>query len=212
MQEQEGVIKYRLDHIYQTNGYDESLSEMNAWRTIFFRLDMIGQNPLKYGGLGFGNISRKPKADDDRFIISGTQTGHIEHLTDAHYCTVIDVDFVDNAIRSRGACKPSSEALTHACVYRQDARIRAVIHVHSPELWRKTAALKLPHTAADIAYGTPAMVQAVEELFKTGQFERLHLFSMLGHEDGVVSFGHSMQQAAWELIRHLALAIGIERR
>jgi L-ribulose-5-phosphate 4-epimerase len=46
-------------------------------------------------------------------------------------------------------------------------------------------------------------------LFHSGDLQRTSLFTMLGHEDGVVSFGVNMQEAAWELIKCLSLAIGI---
>ena len=109
-------------------------------------------------------------------------------------------------------CKPSSESLTHASIYAQDSNIQAVIHVHSPEIWNNTVALNLPHISADIPYGTVEMAIAVEQLFQSGNLQQISLFTMLGHEDGVVSFGRNMQEAAWELIKYLSLAIGIEQQ
>ncbi|MBE0437928.1 MAG: class II aldolase/adducin family protein, partial [Methylomicrobium sp.] len=56
MQEQEGVIKFRFDH--QSRPIDQaiSLSSLNAWRSILFKLGLIGRDPARYGGLGYGNI------------------------------------------------------------------------------------------------------------------------------------------------------------
>ena len=87
-----------------------------------------------------------------------------------------------------------------------------MIHGHSPEIWRNTATLNLPHVSADIPYGTVAMAQAVEQLFQSASLQQTGLFTMMGHEDGVVSFGGNMQAAAWELMKCLALAIGIEQQ
>ena len=53
------------------------------------------------------------------------------------------------------------------------------------------------------------MAIAVEQLFQSGKLKQTSLFTMLGHEDGVVSFGRNMPEAACELIKYLALAIGI---
>ncbi len=209
MKEQEGVIKYQLEHTEKPIVEKISLSEINAWRTIIFRLGLIGQDPERYDNLGFGNISQRLDSQSSQFIISSSQTGHIEHLSPEHYCLVVQADPRKNQIQSCGLYKPSSESLTHASIYAQDGNIQAVIHVHSPEIWNNTAALNLPHISADIPYGTVEMAIAVEQLFQSGDLQRTSLFTMLGHEDGVVSFGVNMQEAAWELIKCLSLAIGI---
>ena len=209
MKEQEGVIKYQLEHTEKPINEKFSLSEINAWRTIIFRLGLIGQDPERYDNLGFGNISQRLDSQSSQFIISSSQTGHIEHLSPEHYCLVVKADPRKNQIQSCGLYKPSSESLTHASIYAQDGNIQAVIHVHSPEIWNNTAALNLPHISADIPYGTVEMAIAVEQLFQSGDLQRTSLFTMLGHEDGVVSFGVNMQEAAWELIKCLSLAIGI---
>jgi len=209
MKEQEGVIKYQLEHTEKPIVEKISLSEVNAWRTIIFRLGLIGQDPERYDNLGFGNISQRLDSQSSQFIISSSQTGHIEHLSPEHYCLVVKADPQKNQIQSCGLYKPSSESLTHASIYAQDGNIQAVIHVHSPEIWNNTAALNLPHISADIPYGTVEMAIAVEQLFQSGDLQRTSLFTMLGHEDGVVSFGINMQEAAWELIKCLSLAIGI---
>ena len=209
MKDQEGVIKYQLKHTQQPIIEKISLSEINVWRTIIFRLGLIGQDPERYGNLGFGNISQRLNPQSSQFVISGSQTGHIEHLSPEHYCLVVKADPQKNWIQSCGLNKPSSESLTHASIYAQDSNINAVIHVHSPEIWNNTAALNLPHISAGIPYGTVEMAIAVEQLFQSGDLQRTSLFTMLGHEDGVVSFGINMQEAAWELIKCLSLAIGI---
>jgi L-ribulose-5-phosphate 4-epimerase len=211
MSEREGVIKYHLDHqsIDLPTGVD--ITELNAWRTLLHRLNLIGRIPEKYHGLGFGNISRRLVPGGEQFVISGTQTGHLPRLTLQHYALIQDASPQGNSIRSTGPCAPSSEALTHACVYQQDPAIQAVIHVHSPELWHNTLALRLPHTEADIPYGTPEMAQAVRHLFVSGQLNDLPLFSMLGHEDGIVAFGPSLTAAAILLIARLVKAQTVEQ-
>lgn len=212
MKEQEGVIKYQLEHTQKPINEKFSLSEINAWRTVIFRLGLIGQDPERYDNLGFGNISQRLNSQGSQFIISGSQTGYIEHLSPEHYCLVVKADPRKNRIQSCGLCKPSSESLTHASIYDQDCSIQSVTHVHSPEIWNHTAALNLPHISADIHYGTVEMAIAVEQLFQSGNLQQTSLFTMLGHEDGVVSFGKNMQEAAWELIKYLSLAISIEQQ
>jgi L-ribulose-5-phosphate 4-epimerase len=212
MKAQEGVIKYQLMHTQTPIREKLSLTEINAWRTIIFRLGLIGQNPERYDNFGFGNISQRLNPQSNQFVISGTQTGHIEHLSPKHYCLVVNADPRKNQIQSCGLYKPSSESLTHASIYAQDCDIQAVIHAHSPEIWSNTVALKLPHISADIPYGTVEMARAVEQLLQSVNLQRASLFTMLGHEDGVVSFGGNMQEAAWELIKFLSIAVGIEQQ
>ncbi|MGZ5007480.1 MAG: class II aldolase/adducin family protein [Methylobacter sp.] len=212
MEEKEGVIKYQLNHTQQSINPLLSIAEINAWRTIAVRLGLIGQTPKRYDNIGFGNISQRVDAPNDQFIISGTQTGHIEHLGPEHYCLIVKAEPHQNRLQSRGLCKPSSESLTHASVYAQDTAIQAVIHAHSPEIWKHTVELGLPHTSAEIPYGTVEMATAVERLFQSGELSQTSVFTMLGHEDGVVAFGKNMQVATWELIKYLSLAIGIEQQ
>ncbi|MGR9014764.1 MAG: class II aldolase/adducin family protein [Gammaproteobacteria bacterium] len=210
MKDQEGVTKYQLKHTQQPISPPFSFAEINAWRTIAVRLDLIGQTPERYDNIGFGNISHRINAHSDQFIISGTQTGHIEQLGPEHYCLIVKAEPQQNRLQSCGLCKPSSESLTHASVYAQDPSIQAIIHAHSPEIWKQTVNLGLPHTSADIPYGTVEMAMAVEQLFQSGKLTQTSLFTMLGHEDGVVAFGRNIQEAAWKLINCLSLAISIE--
>jgi ribulose-5-phosphate 4-epimerase/fuculose-1-phosphate aldolase len=212
MTEPDGVIKYLLNHTHQPIYHSCSLTEINAWRTIAVRLGLIGQNPGRYDNVGFGNISKRLNANENKFIISGTQTGHLENLKQEHYCLIVKAEPHLNRLESCGLCKPSSESLTHASIYAQNPSIQAIIHAHSPEIWKNTVTLKLPHTSANVPYGTVEMVTAVEQIFKSGSLEMTSLFTMLGHEDGVVAFGRSMQEAALELINYLSLAISIEQQ
>jgi len=210
MNEQEGVIKYRLEHHYCALDITTVIGSVNAWRTILFKLKLIGQSPARYGGLGYGNISQRLRPDEMRFLVSGTQTGHLDHLKPEQFAIVDWASPIDNIIHSNGPCKPSSEALTHASVYLNSPSTQAVIHVHCPEIWRNTDKLQLPHTVADIAYGTAEMAKAVEDLVASDQLKTVPLFSMLGHEDGIVAFGETLENAAITLLTQFANAIAIE--
>lgn len=206
----EGVIKYQLHHVDQAVAKDFPLAELNAWRSVMMKLDLIGQDPARYHGYGFGNLSQRIEPGSPQFIVSGTQTGHLSQLRRMDYCLITQADLAGNQIYAQGLCKPSSEALTHASVYLQDANTNAVIHVHSAEIWRNTQPLKLAHTAADVAYGTPEMAIAVADLFKTQSWQQTTVFTLLGHEDGVIAFGASLAEAGQALIQQLALALAIE--
>jgi len=68
----------------------------------------------------------------------------------------------------------------------QHPAIHCVIHAHSPIIWQASNALNIPHTAQDIPYGTPGMAEAVANLVAE---KSSGLFTMLGHEDGVIAYG-----------------------
>lgn len=199
MSEIEGVIKYQLNHYQQMLPTNCDIKELNKCRTIFHCLNLIGQNPNRYSGYGFGNISQR-QANCSQFLISGTQTGHKSQLEMCDYSLVISANLQQNKIQSQGLSQPSSEALTHAMVYQQNTAITAVIHIHSPEIWKKTQNLKIPYTAKHIPYGTPEMAIAVEQLFQQTDFQTSGIFSLLGHEDGIICFAENLQHATKILI------------
>lgn len=210
--EQEGVIKFNCQYLPTPAISLPGWQSISAWRQILCRLQLIGQDPGRYQGLGFGNISwRLPQPaespNDRPFAISGTQTGGLAQLLPEHYAQVLQCDPASNFVRAQGPVKPSSEALTHATLYNVDEAVRVVMHVHSPELWQQGAALGLPLTAAEVEYGTPQMAAEVERLLADEQQRRLGIFIMGGHEDGVVAFGPSAEEAGTTLVRWLARAL-----
>ena len=214
MTEQEGVIKYRLDHSSQSLADTICISEINAWRSIFYKLEIIGQIEGRYDGYGFGNISQRLNLANSKqvqFLITGTQTGNFASLSKQHYCNVISANPDKNTIKSEGSTKPSSEALTHASIYQSNTEIQAVIHVHCPEIWNNTKKLNLPFTAKDIPYGTPQMATEVYRLLQQQNIIEKGICSMLGHKDGVFSFSSSMENAAWSILNYYSKALALEQ-
>jgi class II aldolase/adducin N-terminal domain-containing protein len=207
VKEQEGVTKYSLQHTLKPLTKTIDLTALNAWRQVFLLLQMIGQDPQRYQGLGFGNLS--VRTDENRFLISGTQTGHLPVLRLADCAIVDQADPFQNHIVSHGQTSPSSEALTHAVLYQLSLDINAIIHVHCPPLWRNSRQLNLPYISESISYGTPEMAKAVAELYSSGDMIAFPIFSMLGHEDGIVVFGSDLKQAAHLLIEQFVLALAI---
>lgn len=209
---QEGVIQFNLDFTKTAEPIDaKMLVEINAWRHIMHRLKLIGQQRDRYNGYGYGNISVRHRSSDfsSAFVISSTQTGHMEWLTAQHYALVTAWDIAQNHVTGRGMTPPSSESLTHGILYRLNNAIAAVIHVHSPEIWNHAAALKIPATSPDARYGTPEMANQVAMLFQHTGVEKLCIFAMGGHKDGVFAFGDSIETAGSTLVRYLAKAIAI---
>lgn len=206
MNEQEGVIKYHLDH--QSSDVNLDVTELISWRTLLYKLDLINQREDKYGGLSYGNISMRHQKHADQFIISASQTGHLARSNPDDYSLVTEYNIKQNTMRSIGVKPPSSEALTHAAIYQTQNSIQSVIHVHSPVIWKFTHQLGLNSIGSDIAYGSVQMAEAVTYLSK--QYPEGTVFTMLGHEDGVVVYGHTLASSFFQLIEILAKAIQLD--
>ena len=69
------------------------------------------------------------------------------------------------------------------------------MHVHSRSLWQAFKDL-LPTTHRNVAYGTPQMAHEFGRLWNDGRFRDEGLAVMAGHEEGIVSIGESLEQAA----------------
>ncbi|MDY6920580.1 MAG: class II aldolase/adducin family protein [Pseudomonadota bacterium] len=194
---QEGVIQYDLEYADAHHIDCPHFAELNGWRSYFYRLGLIGQDPRRYGGMGFGNVSHR--TDNNAFVISGTQTGHLPLLCREHYVLVEDSDINRNYLRARGPLHPSSEALTHAALYQSSPDIHCVLHVHSPLLWQRAAALQLATTPPRVPYGTPAMARAVAEQVRAAGGQE-GILAMLGHEDGVLCYAADVERAGTLLL------------
>lgn len=213
--EQEGVIKFNLDYeAGPPQGASEYVRTLSAWRRLMVVAGLMGQAPERYDGYGFGNISCRvppfyapPKAR--LYLISGTQTGELPELGPEHYALVSACAPEKNRVCAVGPILPSSESMTHGSVYAQDPAIRFVIHGHSPDIWRQAELLGLPVTREDVPYGTPEMAREVHRLFRETDVRRLGVFAMGGHEDGVIAFGSTAQEAGTTLLACLAKAFAL---
>ena len=215
MTKQEGVIKFQLEFTPAPPLPASELTLLNKWRAILYQYKLIGQDPNRYGGYGFGNLSMRLEPFDApptqrRFVISGSQTGHLAELGPEHYAVVTECHPAENRVVAHGPIRPSSESLTHGAVYALDPAIRVVLHAHSPEIWHAASALGIPITGTEVPYGTPAMAAEVARLFTATNVAHQRIFSMGGHEDGIVSFGQSAEEAGDILLAALAAAQRID--
>jgi len=214
---QEGIIKFQLQFAQAPPLSFDQLREINAWRKVLHLIQLIGQYPDRYYGFGYGNISQRLGPFDApehqrRFVISGTQTGGLTDLTEEHYATVLACYPDRSLIVAEGPIQPSSESMTHGTLYALDNSLRCVVHAHSPHIWRSAQALGIPVTREGVAYGSPEMAEEVSRLFRDTLVRDYLIFAMGGHEDGVVSFGQTAEEAVTVLVRYLAQAFQLETR
>jgi ribulose-5-phosphate 4-epimerase/fuculose-1-phosphate aldolase len=210
---QEGVIKYRLQHQdrpLDSVRYGELACKLIAWREILALTRLVGQDPARYGGAGYGNISARvgpPSAPRGKraFLTTGTQTSGKRCIGLDDFAVVERCDHRENRIQSHGRIEPSSESMTHGALYDAGPWIRCVFHAHSPILWKSAEALRLPTTDPAAAYGTPEMAAEVQRLASSGLAER-RILAMGGHEDGILVFGRTPEETGQTLLSWLARA------
>ena len=199
----EGVIKFRLEHAAGPLPGGADLAPLQRWFCVCRALDLIGRHPQRYQGAAYGNISLRA---DRGFLVTGTQTGAKPALEATDIAWVRSFDITQNRVASQGPARPSSESLTHGQLYALDPAIGAVIHVHSPLVWQRREDLALPITAPQAAYGTPEMAQEVERLMRLAPVRESGVICMGGHEDGILVFAHTPDQAGYRLLQTYRLA------
>lgn len=196
----EGYIKYQIHWKKSEALPNFLLEEIQLWRRKMYDAGLIGFDPRLQ--VGFGNISIRHPEDQEQFIISGTQTGHLKALESAHYTLVTSYNIPVNELYCEGPVKASSESLTHAAVYELNAAFQAVIHVHSREMWQKLIH-RVPTTSDQVPYGTPEMAFEVARLYRETSLPEGKLFVMAGHQDGLVAFGKSLEEAGEKILNWL---------
>ena len=194
---EKGYVKYECERI-KASAVDESLiTELNSYRSKLYHHGLIGVYP---NGIGYGNMS--VRLEENSFLITGTSTGHLEKLTNDHFTKVVDYNFKENRLTCQGPIKASAESLTHASVYESSPETMAVIHIHSQLLWDQLKN-NVPTTAPEIEYGTPEMALEISRLFRETDVKARQILVMAGHEEGIISFGKTLDEAFNLIINHI---------
>lgn len=195
----EGVIKFQCRFQKGDAPAEADVQSLILYRQRLYELNLIGVYP---DGIGFGNISTRRTGHEDQFIISSSQTGHLETVTAEHFATVTRASIDDNWVECLGLHAASSESLTHAMIYNIFDNANAVIHVHDHQSWPKLLG-KVPTSDAHIPYGTKQMAWEIDRLAKCAQLADQRVFVMAGHEGGILSFGDDLETAFDILMRTL---------
>jgi hypothetical protein len=193
----EGYVKYVSHWTPGDATHILAARDLDHWRRPLFEAGLIGE--YEDLGIGYGNISVR-RGSGNLFLISGTQTGHLSTTNEQHYSLVTDCDIRNSIVRCSGPIQASSEAMTHGAIYALGDAIGAVVHVHSVELWQRHIH-KLPTTNPDVAYGTPDMARELDRLYRQAGFKDTGIAVLAGHDEGLISFGTTLEQAATRILR-----------
>jgi ribulose-5-phosphate 4-epimerase/fuculose-1-phosphate aldolase len=204
----EGIIQFAFDlKPAGAHGPDRrQLAALAAWHGLLRQLQLIGQAPDRYGGYAYGNLSAREVQGTTSFLITASQASAEPELTSDLVVRIDSYNLDRFWVEAEGAQPPSSETPTHAMIYAADPRIQWVMHVHSPEIWQRHEALRLPATPESATYGSRAMVGAVSALLDK-YLSRPLVFVSLGHEDGVFACGHNARDCGGLLVSYLARAL-----
>lgn len=197
----DGVVKYRSDHVNGPPLQHMLLKSLDAVRTFLFQQRLTGQTEA---GIGYGNISLRQKPGAKPFIISATSTGGIEHLGSEGYSLVHEYSLQDNWLRSHGPKGASSESLTHAGIYEAKDAVNCIAHIHNERLFRILSNFGAPRihtnyqkqdiallcTPQSAAYGTPEIALAAKSVAAQGPDKGIIV--MLGHLDGIIVYAKNI--------------------
>ncbi len=199
---QDGVIKYKIESITnpdsdESTRFFQGFKELEAWRSQFYKLNLIGQYP---DGIGYGNLSLRGR--DGSFHITATQTGHLPKLDISDYPQVISYNSSHHSLRVKGSKLPSSEAPTHSAIYALSPDINTIFHIHSAQIWQYLLESNHLATSADVEYGTPEMAGEIARIYADLKniFDH-NVFVMAGHEDGVFAFGQNCDRAGLAILK-----------
>ena len=185
----EGYIKFHCTWLKEGLPADISIKEINVCRDKLYDSGLIGAYA---DGTGYGNIS--VRLNGNMFLITGTTTGNIQHLTDKHYTTVTGYNIMQNNLVCEGPIKASSESLTHAIIYEAMPSTNAVIHIHNKALWKNLIGV-VPTTSAEVRYGTAEMAFEMNRLIASTNLIKERILVMAGHEDGLIVIGKDLNEA-----------------
>jgi L-ribulose-5-phosphate 4-epimerase len=193
--DEKGYLKFQCHWSKSGPIEEELIKDLNSWRNKLYRKGWIGALP---NGIGFGNISIR--VIGNIFLITGTETGKLQVLTNEHYSKVVAYNLEKNAITCIGPVKASSESLSHAAIYNKIHSVNAIFHIHSKELWERLKNVE-PTTAPEVEYGTPEMAREIVRLFKETDLAKKKVIVMGGHEDGIICFGNDLDEAGDRLLQ-----------
>lgn len=196
----EGYVKFNCKRIDKDISIPENLFEaLSKWRQIMFDSMLIG---VYSNGIGYGNISIRVSAGS--FYISGTATGRFPKLDEKHYALVNSWSFSNNSLECFGKLDASAESLSHAAIYESLPNVGAVIHIHHKGMWEKYLN-SLQTTSVNVQYGTPEMAFEIQQIVKEVKPFQDNLLVMGGHEDGIIAWGKTMDEAGEVVLKYFKL-------
>ncbi len=177
-------VRFRTEFLSPAVPTGSRLEELKFWCSEFHQRNFAPP----YGAFSQGNLSFRVRPGENAFIISGSQVGWKDRLTDDKFVTVQDCDLEKGIIFADGTRDPSSESMLHYAIYRAREDVQAIFHGHSRELLISESRMNLPETRERAPYGSIELVRGVMEILGNANF-------ILIRKHGFISLGRSMIEA-----------------
>jgi ribulose-5-phosphate 4-epimerase/fuculose-1-phosphate aldolase len=177
-------VKFRTEFLSAAVPADVRLEELKTWCAEFHLRNFAPP----YGEFSQGNLSFRIRPGEDTFIISGSQVGWKDSLTDDKFVTVLGCDMDKGIVFASGTRHPSSESMLHFAIYHTRKDVEAVFHGHSREILLCVNKLNLPETREKAPYGSIELVRSVMEVLGDADF-------VLIRKHGFISLGTTMKEA-----------------
>lgn len=178
-------VKFSVDFIKKSAPKSSTdLRQLIKWCHFFDKHQLAP--PYPDGSAG--NLSFRINPEKNEFIITGTQIGLKNNLTENQFVKVIDVDFSNLKIKVNGFIKPSSESILHWAIYNVRPEINAIFHGHSLEILEKAKENNWTITKNEVPYGTHELVKEVLNVIDNQDFVILK-------NHGFLAFGKTMEEA-----------------
>jgi ribulose-5-phosphate 4-epimerase/fuculose-1-phosphate aldolase len=177
-------VKFATEFLSADAPADVRLEELKIWCAEFHRRNFAPP----YGEFSQGNLSFRLRPGENAFVISGSQVGWKDSLTDDKFVTVHRCDLERGLVYASGARDPSSESMFHFAIYRERNDVHAVFHGHSREILKFVNKLNLPETREKAPYGSIELVRSIMDVLGDANF-------ILIRKHGFISLGATMKEA-----------------
>jgi len=177
-------VKFATEFLSTAVPADARMEELKIWCAEFHRRNFAPP----YGEFSQGNLSFRIRPDENAFVISGSQVGWKDSLTDDKFVTVHRCDLERGMVYASGTRDPSSESMFHFAIYRARKDVGAVFHGHSREILKCVNKLNLPETHEKAPYGSIELVRSIMDVLGDANF--IHI-----RKHGFVSLGATMKEA-----------------
>jgi len=182
--EQYEGVKFQTVFLSAQLPANKTLYKLKKWCKLFHDNELA---PVQEGGSA-GNLSFRTEKGKNEFIITGTQIGLKENLTNNKFVLVKQCDFVNKKIFVEGITEPSSESFLHAAIYNSRPEINAIMHGHSEEILKNAKRLNIKETKKETSYGTLDLVDSVLEILEDIMF-------IIIKNHGFISLGKTIDEA-----------------
>jgi|TARA_B100001971_G_C18151337_1_gene515973 hypothetical protein len=204
MIEQE-LIKYGRNLVDEWPIPDKYIDPVLGIRSKLRRQGYVGQDDMRYGGLDYGNLAfliKDPDAElDNSFIVSRSQTSHVDNATAEHFCGILGINFEDWECDVRWKDDPTSEFLSHLAMYLDpDENVYgnngtyASAHEHNHHIFAQRHLLGIPCTDEGVREGTLEMFENIRYLANDFSSDERKIIAMESHPDGIIIAGKDFKE------------------